>query len=393
MTIFITGITGLIGSHLAEFLLEETPHNVVGLVRVRGNIQNLDHLAHFAPTSLKLRGASRAAAARLRVVEGSVDDGKAIDDVIRKTKPDILFHLAAQSYPHESWSAPISTFHTNVDSTIHILETVKTVNPKMKVLVACSAAEYGLVHHERSLLPKEGETLTRQDYPPLTENTPLHPLHPYGISKVAQEMLGYEYFVNFGIPVYLPRFFIQAGPRQGDRISVQTFAKQIAEKEISLGKKRGGAEWAPLRSGGASEGQGSLANRSPKGEGGSDGGDEVTGPHTIRVGNLNAYRDYLDVRDGVRAIWAIVEKGKPGTPYNVCSGTAYKVQYILDSLIKMASVPIRVEVDPKRLRPSDEPVILGSHEKLTAATGWTPKIPIEETLRSILNYWRHALSA
>jgi GDP-4-dehydro-6-deoxy-D-mannose reductase len=178
---------------------------------------------------------------------------------------------------------------------------------------------------------------------PLSEDDPIGPADPYGVSKLAQEMLALR---AQGSPVFVARPFNHAGPRQAPSYSTSSFARQIAEIE---------------------------AGRS----------DPV-----LRVGNLESRRDITDVRDTVRAYTAIVERGTPGRPYNVCSGRAYRVRGLLDVLVGLARVAIRIEVDPARLRPSDNPVVAGSRARITAETGWVPEIPIERTLEDLLNYWR-----
>lgn len=318
MRILITGITGLIGSHLAEFLVQNG-HIVYGVVRTRGNLQNIEHIRK-----------------EIHLIEGDVEDAEAVFSALKKSQPDVVFHMAAQSYPNASWEAPLATLTGNITSTVHIFENVRKLAPRTKVLIACSAAEYGPTPPSAPL--------------GITEDVPLKPVNPYGISKVAQELLGYQYFVNFGIKTYLPRFFNQAGPRQGDRTSLQSWAQQIAEAE----------------------------NKSNK-------------TNTIKVGNLDTVRDFLDVRDGVRAIWELVTKGNPGEPYNICSGTGYRMHDLLEKLLSQARILVTYDVDPARIRPADEPSIVGSNEKIMKDTGWKPSLPIEQTLETILAYWRNQI--
>ncbi len=329
MRILITGITGLIGSHLAEFLVTEE-HTVYGIVRTRGNTQNISHLK------------------KARIIEGDVEDAEAVRSALRTSDPEIIFHLAAQSYPNASWEAPLKTLTINIASTVHILENVRKAAPEAKVLIACSAAEYG---SRGEGYPLKGQAFNPGDR--IMEDAALRPVHPYGVSKVAQELLGHQYFTNFGIRTYLPRFFNQAGPRQGDRTALQSWAKQIVEIERENNELR------------------------------------MMNDRKIKVGNLETVRDFLDVRDGVRAMWALVTKGKPGEPYNVCSGKGYRMGELLETLLSLARFPVMAEVDIRRLRLADEPRIVGNHDKLTKDTEWKPAIPIEETLKSILEYWRH----
>lgn len=314
MRVLITGVTGLIGSHLAEFLVGQPGVEVFGLKRWRSPTANLAALE-----------------GRITLLEGDVEDPYSVFAALERAAPDRVFHLAAQSYPSESWTAPVATMNTNVNGTIHVLEGVRQRAPNAQVLIACSSAEYGLI---------------KPDEVPIAESRPLRPISPYGVSKVAQELLGLQYHLSFGMRVYLARFFNQVGTRQGDRCSIQTFARQIAEIE-------------------AHGGSGALDH-----------------------GNLSPYRDFLDVKDCVRAIWALLDRGKPGVPYNVCSGRARSMREILDQLVALSPAEVNPRVDPARLRPVDEPVLEGDRRRLSADTGWEPRVPLAQTLAEVLDYWR-----
>ena len=219
---------------------------------------------------------------------------------------------------------------TNVIGTVNLFEGLRELRMNPKTLVACSSAEYGFI---------------REDEVPVNENHPLLPLHPYGVSKVAQDLLAYQYFKNFNLNAIRVRIFGTTGPRKvGDACS--DFAKEIAK--IKLGMKK------PV----------------------------------MHVGNLKPRRDLVDVRDMVEALWLLAEKGKIGEVYNACSGRAYKIGDILNMFLKMSSVKIKVKIDPKKLRPSDELVITGDNTKIRKDCGWQPKIPIDETLRDMLDYWK-----
>ncbi len=314
MKILITGISGLIGSHLADFLLQ-TESEIYGLKRFRSSNDNLNHLY-----------------GKIKFVEGDLEDAHSTQYLIKSVGPDIIFHLAAQSYPKESWNAPLTTMRANIDGTINILETVRNLDPKIKVLIACSSNQYGFI--------KESEV-------PIKEDRIQQPLSPYGISKLAQELLGYEYHENFQIPTYLPRFFNQVGPGQGERSVIQTFCRQIATIE-----------------------KGEQENK-------------------LFVGNLSAKRDFLDVKDGVAAIWAIVQKGKVATPYNICSGEAPSIKEVLDIILTKTTAKPEVVVEKSRLRPTDEPILLGDNTRLKKDTGWEPKIPLDQTIEDVLAWWRN----
>jgi GDP-4-dehydro-6-deoxy-D-mannose reductase len=223
----------------------------------------------------------------------------------------------------------------NLVGSVHLFEAVRQAECDPVIQIACSSEEYGLV--ERDQLP-------------ITEETPLRPLSPYAVSKVAMDFLGYQYFKSYGLRIIRTRAFNHEGPRRGEAFVTSNFAKQVAEIEAGIR------------------------------------------PPVIHVGNLSAERDYTDVRDIVRAYWAAVEFGKPGEVYNICSGKAYRISSLVDMLIGMSSVKVEIEVDPSRLRPSDVPVLLGDSSKFRAATGWEPLIPFEKTMADLLDYWRERVA-
>ena len=311
MNVLITGVTGLIGSHLADFLLRQKNVTVWGLKRFRSDQKNIAHLD------------------RLRLLTGDILDQRSVEAAVRVSKPDYIFHEAAQSYPSRSWEAPHITLETNIMGTLHVLEAARKLKRHPKIFLACSSAEYGIV-----------KTV------PTPEESFLRPVSPYGVSKVATEALGYQYFVNYKLPIYLGRYFIQVGPGQDEQTSIQTFCQQMVR--IEAGKQE------PV----------------------------------ISVGNLQTRRDFLDVRDGVRATWMLATKGKPGKPYNICSGQAPSMQEILNMVLKAGKKKVTVERDPKRLRVTDEPVIQGNNALLTKHTGWKPVVPLEETITWVLDWWR-----
>ncbi|GAC1365371.1 MAG: GDP-mannose 4,6-dehydratase [Herpetosiphon sp.] len=318
MKILITGISGLIGSHLADWLIAERTHELWAFKRWRSAEDNIRHLH-----------------GHVRMLEGDITDPYSITHAIELARPDRIFHLAAQSYPGESWVAPAATLEANVLGTLHLLEAARRLVPEAQIHLAGSAASYGLI---------------RPDEVPIMEDRPLRPLSPYGVSKAAQEMLGYQALRAYGQRVYLTRSFIHIGPRQNSRTSAQTFARQIAEAEAGLR------------------------------------------PARIEVGNLDPRRDFLDVADVVPALWALLERGVPGEVYNVCSGQAPRIRDLLDIYLDLATMPMEVVVATDRIRPADEPILLGSHDKLSAATGWQPAVPLADSLRRILDYWRAELA-
>jgi len=314
----ITGATGFVGSHLIEYLLAETDDAVFACRRSRSNLENVAHLSD----------------PRLTWVETEITDSLSMDQAISDTRPDAVFHLAAISFVPQSWREPEQTFRVNTQGTINLLESVRRYvrnGGETRVLIIGSSEEYGLV------FPNEV---------PITEDNPLRPLSPYGVSKVAEDLLGFQYHRSYGLHIVRSRAFNHTGPRRGAQFATSNFAFQVAECEAGV--------------------------REP----------------VIRVGNLEAKRDFTDVRDIVRGYHLAVLKGEPGEVYNLCSGRSVSLRWVLDTLLARSRVKPRIEVDPDRLRPSDVPILQGDHNKFTKATGWEPKIPLEQTLADLLDYWR-----
>lgn len=309
MKVLITGVRGFIGRYLANYLAK-SGNEVFGIDNVRKNYGSL--------------------ARSVKVFECDVRNAKKVDSLMRSIRPLKIYHLAAQSYPVLSWKKPRLTLETNIIGTTNIFESIRNNHLQSQVLVACSSAEYGFVS-EREI--------------PVREDHPLRPLHPYGVSKVAQEMLAYQYFVNFDLRVVVARLFNTTGPgKTGDVCS--DFARRIVEIEKGV-------------------------SESP-----------------MRVGNLAARRDITDVRDMVRALDFVLEKGRPGESYNACTGKARRISHLLNVLLRLSDIEIKTEVDRSLLRPSDEPTILGDNTKIRKETGWKPRIPIEKTMKDMLSFWR-----
>lgn len=310
----ITGITGFVGSHLSEFLLDKGIE-VYGTVRFRSRMENIEHIKD-----------------KLRLIEADMQDAHSLQVAINQSEPDFVFHLAAQSFVPMSWRAPSETLQTNIVGTSHLLEAIRKSKFSPTVQIAGSSEEYGLVY---------------PDEVPIRENNPLRPLSPYGVSKVAEDLLGWQYAKSYGMKVIRTRAFNHTGPRRGEQFVTSNFAKQVVE--IEKGKKK------------------------PE----------------ISVGNLNARRDFTDVRDVVRAYWLSVNKCKPGEVYNICSENAVTIQYVLDLLLSLSkSKAINVVKDPERMRPSDVEVLQGNCSKFKNETGWKTEIPFEKTMEDLLNYWR-----
>lgn len=319
MKALITGITGFAGSHLAEYLLEHQPQvEVVGIRRWRSPMANLENVV-----------------GKVAIHECDLTDTVSVKTLIERTRPDFIFHLAAQSFVPTSWNAPASTLVTNIVGQANIFEAVRDVGIDPVIQLACSSEEYGYV---------------KPDETPIKETNPLRPLSPYAVSKVTQDYLGYQYFMSYGLKVIRTRGFNHTGPRRGEVFVTSNFAKQVASIEAGL--------------------------REP----------------VIRVGNLDAIRDFTDVRDMVRAYWLAVTKGEPGQVYNICSGEGITIRELLDRLVALAGVEVKIETDPDRLRPSDVEVLLGDASRFHADTGWKPEIPFDQTLRDTLDYWRDRIA-
>jgi len=266
-----------------------------------------------------------------RVLEADLDDPAAAAGVVEEVRPDRIVHLAGQSSVHQSWLDPGGTLRTNVLGLVHLLDAARRLSLRPAVLVVGSAEEYGPVGAEEI---------------PIREEAPLRPASPYAVSKVAQAALARLYGAAGGMRIVLTRTFHHTGPGRGEAFAESSFARQIAE--IENGRRR------PV----------------------------------LEVGNLEAVRDFTDVRDVVRAYWRLLEEGEAGATYNVCSGHGRPIRHLLDTLLAASAARVEVRVDPARLRPSDVPVQVGDPARLRAATGWQPRIPLERTLSDLLDDWR-----
>ena len=314
MKVLITGITGFVGSHLADYTLAKENVEVYGTIRWRSKTENIEHIKD-----------------KINLIQCDINDASSVNDLIVDIKPDKIFHLAAQSFVPTSWNSPAETITSNIIGELNIFEAIRRakINPWMQI--AGSSEEYGMVYPDET---------------PIKETNPLRPLSPYGVSKVGQDLLAYQYYMSYKLNVVRTRAFNHTGLRRGDVFVCSDFAKQIAE--IEKGKKE------PV----------------------------------IHVGNLEAERDFTDVRDIVKAYWLGLEKCKPGEVYNICTGKAYKISEVLDILISLSKIKIKVKNDPAKMRPSDVPYLGGDSTKFREATGWKPEIPFERTLTDLLNYWR-----
>jgi GDP-4-dehydro-6-deoxy-D-mannose reductase len=299
------------------------------------------HLAALcAERSERVIGLGRGAQPEIRGLDGweraDLADASGTREALARVKPERVFHLAAEASVARSWEAPAAVVSSNVDATLNLLEAVRLETPEAAVLVACSGEEYG----PPARLPVD-------------ESHPLRPFNPYAASKAMVDVLAGSYADAHGLRVVRTRAFNHTGPGQSDTYVVSSFARQIAEAE------------AAQPSGGSAE---------------------------IRTGNLDARRDFSDVRDVVRAYWLALDRAEPGA-YNVCSGRATAVSDILTGLAGHSSLEITWRADPSRMRDNEVMEIAGSHEKLTQATGWRPEIDLSETLRDVLEFWRERMRA
>jgi GDP-4-dehydro-6-deoxy-D-mannose reductase len=304
----ITGATGFAGGHLLDALRRDGS-TVFGWHNPSGR-------------------APRGSDAGVEWAAVDMLDKPAVHRALSAISPSAIYHCAGMADVHHAWKTPTAALQMNVLGTHHLLDAAKALDLSCPILVTCSALVY------------------RPSTEPLTEDHPLNPTSPYGISKLGQEMVASA----SPLPVLIARPFNHAGPRQDVHYATSAFARQIVE--IEAGRHE------PV----------------------------------LRVGNVESRRDVTDVRDTVLAYRALVAKGTPHRPYNVCSGHAYRIGDLLDTLTGLARVRVRIEVDPDRLRPSDVPVIAGSPDRIADETGWRAQIPIERTLEDLLNYWRTALT-
>lgn len=315
MRVLITGITGFAGSHLADYILEFFPGvEIFGIVRWRSRMDNILHFQN-----------------KINLIEADLKEMGSLKKCLAEAKPDRIFHLAAQSFVPTSWKCPAETFAINSIGQINLFEAALSLEQDPRIQIAGSSEEYGQVF---------------PDEVPMKETNPLRPLSPYAVSKVGQDLLGWQYYKSYGMKIVRTRGFNHTGPRRGEVFICSNFAKQIAEIEKGL--------------------------KEP----------------VLYVGNLEARRDFTDVRDTVRAYWLSLEKGEPGEVYNIGTGKAFTMQEVLDILLSMSELKVEVRVDKSRLRPSDVPLLLCDVTKFKSLTGWEPQIPFRQTLKDLLDYWR-----
>lgn len=316
--VLVTGIAGFAGSHLAEYLV----HHAVGPDGMTPEVHGVIHRHDRRIQHLR---------ARLHLHRGDLRNALWVNDLAQAVQPDVTLHLAAWSDVGGSWEQPWTTYELNIHCQLNLLEALRRHTPHCRTLVVTSNEVYGLLE---------------PDDLPVDEETPFRPNTPYGVSKVAQDMMALQYWNGYRLPTLRVRSFNHIGPGQADDFAASAFARQIAEIEAGL--------------------------RPPR----------------LAVGNLEAARDFTDVRDVVRAYWLVALQGEPGGVYNVGSGHAWPIRRLLDALLALSPMQVEVTQDPTRLRPSDVPASVCDNRRLVAATGWQPQIELRTSLRDLLEGWR-----
>ena len=321
--VLITGITGMVGSHLADYLLANTDWKIYGLARWNDSLENIEHLLDEINKK-----------ERIELVYGDLNDLASLLVAVDKSKPNYVFHLAAQSYPQTSFDSPVETLQTNILGTTNLLESLKRSEYKNAIIHVCASSEvFGRVPKEKL---------------PIDEECSFHPASPYAISKVGTDLIGRYYAEAYQMNIMTTRMFTHTGPRRGDVFSESTFAKQIAMIEFGL--------------------------QEPK----------------IYVGNLDSMRTYADVRDAVRAYYMLVtENPISGEYYNIGGSYTCKIGDMLQFLLSKSTVQnIEIVVDPERLRPIDADLQIPNTKKFKDHTGWLPEYTFEQTMNDLLEYWR-----
>lgn len=319
MRILITGITGFVGSHLADYILSlKENHEIYGMCRWRSPKDNLANSYN-----------------KITLFDADICDLGALIRCLKAVRPDVIFHLAAQSYVLTSFNSPVQTMWTNAIGTTNLLEAVRITEIDPVIHVCSSSEVYGQV--------------SEKDVP-IKETCPLRPASPYAVSKVAEDMIALQYWLSYKTRTIRTRMFTHTGPKRGDVFCMSFFAKQAAASELGL--------------------------REP----------------VIYVGNLKSVRTFSDVRDAVRAYWILVNKCKPGEVYNIGGNRTLTIGEALEILLSFSKKKFEIKVDPKLMRPSDVTLQIPCVDKFRNETGWEPEIPLEKTLKDILDYWREELS-
>ena len=335
--ILITGSNGFLGSHLID-LCSSKGNMVYGLDRPLASFKNLVHYTNGESDSHKLTKKKfcnekiliETNDKNLIFLECDITNSILLEQIIKKIKPDYVFHFGAQPYIIPSWEDPVNTIEVNVIGTLNVFEPIKKHSIKTRVIVACSATEFGTT-----------ASIDR----PLKESDQLLAIHPYGISKIATELLSRQYYLNFGIETINLRFFNLTGTRRTND-APSDFIRSVAQIELEL--------------------------KEP----------------VMEVGNLLSYRDFLDVNDAINAIWLAATKGTPGETYHVCSGKKTQIKELLKMSLSLSSKKIQIAENVEaKLRSLDEDMIIGDHSKITDELSWKPVKTLQDTLKDMFHYW------
>jgi GDP-4-dehydro-6-deoxy-D-mannose reductase len=322
LKVLITGIAGFVGKHLVSYLTgEEWGDESSEILGIDLNLENIDASDYEKPGF------------KIMLEEADLTDGDRVSGIMKKFKPDCIYHLAAQSSVSYSWKNPVETFRANVFGGVNILESLRKFSMQCRTLMVCTAEEYGGAGG---------------DGRPIDENSRIYPRNPYAISKSALDFFSSVYWGAYKLPVLISRSFNHIGPGQSERFVASDFARQIALIDRGMQKP------------------------------------------VIMVGNIESCRDFLDVRDAVKAYSCIINRGKAGEAYNVCSGGKTRISDLLDILISLSETGnIKVEIDRSKFRAIDVETIYGDNSKLKSHTGWSAEYPIRKSLEDVLCYWKN----
>ena len=312
----------MVGSHLVDHLLAETDWDIYGLLRWRSPLDNIQHLISRINNK-----------DRVFLHYGDLNDQSSLNVAVEQSKPNYVFHLAAQSFPKVSFDAPVDTMNTNILGTTRLLQSLKDIVPESLIHICSSSEVFGRVPKEKT---------------PIDEECSFHPASPYAISKTGTDLVARFYAEAYQMKVLTTRMFTHTGPRRGDVFAESSFAKQIAMIEADMM------------------------------------------PAVVKVGNLDSLRTFADVRDAVRAYHMLLTVNPiPGEYYNIGGNHVATIGEMLDTLISYSTTKnIKVEVDESRLRPIDADLQVPDTSKFKSHTGWEPRIPFKTTMKDLLNYWR-----
>ena len=319
MRVLITGVTGFVGSHMVDYILKHTNDEIYGFKRWMEDTTNINHLIDNS---------------RVTLIDGDLIDYASVERAIKISKPDKVFHFAAQSFPEVSFKIPVVTLQTNIIGTTHLLESIKESEYDPTIVSVSSSEVYGN--------PNEDEI-------PITEENPIRPANPYSISKVGHDLMSQYYHKAYGMKIITTRMFSHEGARRGKQFALSSFAYQIAKNE------------------------------------------KLKGDGVVKHGNLDSVRTYNHIEDAIQAYWLCSNSDKYGEVYNIGGDYTCTVGEALDMLISKSTKNHTKELDPERVRPTDITLQIPSSEKFRNKTGWKPKKGLNDICDDLLNYWREVL--